>query len=88
MARRFFAGDTTTDGHRTKVFEDVASALVEAGVVTTSELLHREDVSRALEEGALRWDETVATSRWCRCGCRAVPGHLAKGSLTGCCGSP
>ena len=60
-AKRFFAGDTTTDGHRTKVFEDVAAALVDVGVVTPSELLRREDVSRALEEAALRWDETVAT---------------------------
>ena len=60
-AKRFFAGDTTTDGHRTNVFEDVAAVLIEAGVVTTSDLLHREDVSRALVEAALRWDETVAT---------------------------
>ena len=60
-AKRFFAGDTTTDSHRTNVFEDVAEVLVDAGVVTTSDLLRREDVSRALEEAALRWDETVAT---------------------------
>lgn len=60
-ARRFFAGDTTTDGHRDRVLGEVAALLVDAGVVATSELLRREDVSRAIEEAALRWDETVAT---------------------------
>ena len=59
-ARRFFAGHILTDAHRRQVFEALAGVLVDTGAVDTSEVLCREDMARALEEAALRWDETVA----------------------------
>lgn len=60
-ARRFFAGHTCTDANRRQVFDAVAGLLLDAGGIKTSDLLRRGDLARALEEAALRWDETLAT---------------------------
>ena len=59
-ARRFFSGHILTDAHRRQVFEALANVVVDAGAVETSEALRTEDVARALEQAALRWDGTVA----------------------------
>ncbi len=43
------------------MFEEIGETLVEAGLVRTSALLPRSDVSIALGHAALRWDRVLST---------------------------
>ena len=60
-AKRFFAGEMVSEDKRRALFEELAGALVDSGVVPASMLLWRADLAVALEHGALRWDRLVAT---------------------------